>query len=687
MRNFAIALCILGFGLAPAMANHHYRPPAPPVAPVHPPTQHRPPVVPNQQILQQRQLQRGATQQMRAGETVNLGAFKAIDDKVGDWADFATLSEAELATLFKEMGVGDANFDRNQIKTMMLGEMAGSGAPPEALQQLSASLDAMIGLIQTSMASSIANYPTDMAREFKQIYAANCCGKAQFMAALGAAETKLANAFRSGFASSMAGMAAQNGAPPEQMAAMRGALVGGTTTVIFDAGDPSVIAASNMVANGRGGPTVVATNNNPGSNNAPPLNPGGTNTGNSNSNQTLPNPGTQNPVTQNPVTQNPVTQNPVTQNPVTQNPVTQNPVTQNPVTQNPVTQNPVTQNPITQNPVTQNPGPGQIITTFNLPPANPSSTNGGGQTLPTVLPKVDPVVLVEPNPGGGNSPSPATDSNPNPGGLLDLTIDPFTPDPSLTDGNGGLPDVMDTTGVDKTPVVVLGSGGEQGKTPDELRDEIVKLIGEIKRDPGRKPELMGELRDLNAEREKLVGQNNSSGLTGFYASDESKPILTAVPYVIDGAKIVVITVACVGTGGAACAGVAAVDTIVGYIDPVAGVVGNTIANYDNSGELGTSTVSAIGSQLYEEGSKAVGGKTFIQVIGSATVEGLGAKGEVLVKVAELGGKAIGEFGPGLVSNLGSSSSSYDASASLGSSGSGGSFYSGGSSGSGTLIQR
>ena len=268
--------------------------------------------------------------------------------------------------------------------------------------------------------------------------------------------------------------------------------------------------------------------------------------------------------------------------------------------------------------------------------------------------------------------------------MLELTP---TLDTSLIDEDGPLPDVMDTGGVDKTPVVVVGSGEDRGKTPDELRDEIIKLVGEIKQDPGRKPELMDELRDLNAEREKIVGQNNSSGWTGFWAGDTSGTILTAVPYVVDGTKIVVITVACVGTGGAACAGVAAVDTVFSFVDPAAGVVGNTIANYDNSGELGSSTIGAFGSQLYEESSKAVAGKTFVQVVGTATVEGLGAKGEVLVKVVELGGKAIGEFGPGLLPGGGGSNTSYDASATLGSGGSGGSFYSGGSSGSGSLIQR
>ena len=248
---------------------------------------------------------------------------------------------------------------------------------------------------------------------------------------------------------------------------------------------------------------------------------------------------------------------------------------------------------------------------------------------------------------------------------------------------------MDTEGVDKTPVVIVGSGEDQGKTDDELRSEITEIIDDIKADPGRKTELIEELRDLNEQLQNQVNQNNSSGWTGFWASDTSGTILTAIPYVVDGAKITVFAVACVGTGGAACAGVAAVDTVFSFVDPAAGVVGNTIANYDNSGELGSSTVGAIGNQLYEEGSKAVGGKAFTQVIGEVTIVGLGPKGEVLVKIAELGGKAVGEFGPGLFSGSrgGGSNTSYDASATLGSGGSGGSFYSGGSSGSGSLIQR
>ncbi|MCE7998225.1 MAG: hypothetical protein HEP70_05145 [Rhodobiaceae bacterium] len=628
---------------------------------------------------------------MRAAAASSV-SFKAIDDKVGDWGDFATLSEAELAALFKEMGIGDAQFDRNSIKNMMLAEMAGSGAPPEVLQQLGAQLDGMLGMLQTTIGTSIASYPTDMAREFKQIYAANCCGKAQFIAALGAAETKLANAFRNEFAGNMAGLATQSGAPSAQVAALRGALSGGTTVITYDAGDAAVIAASNMVGNGRGGATNVASNN------APPA-PPATNTGGG-TQPTTPAPPTP-PATNTGGGAQPTTPAPPappatnTGGGPTQNPPappvantgggpTQTPPA-TPTNQTPGTPPPLPTNSVPATPVV---GPPQV------PPQQPPVNPGGqmpaqppGQQPPGLLTLVTPPVDVEPVtlvPGGINTPPPAPlDTS----GLLDLTPDPKSPS---VEGGGELPDVLDTDRVDATPVdggpVTMDPGF--GNDPvDDLRDEIVAIIGEIERDPGRKPELVGELRDLNTNLQTLVNNNNTTGLTGFWAGDASGTILTAVPYVVDGAKITVIAVVCVGTGGAACAGVAAVDTAFSFVDPAAGVLGNTIANYDSSGNLGGSTVDAFSSQLYEEGSKMIAGKTFTQAIGAATVEGMGAKGEVLVKIVELGGKAIGEFGPALVSGGGGTNNSYDSSASLGSSGSGGSFYSSGSAGEGALIQR
>ena len=431
--------------------------------------------MPNQQILQQRQLQRGATQELRAAGSVNIASFKAIDDKVGDWGDFATLSESELAALFKEMGVGDAVFDRSTIKNMMLAEMAGSGAPPEAIQQLSAQLDGMLGMLQTTIGASMASFPGDMAREFKQIYAANCCGKAQFIAALGAAETKLANAFRSDFAAGMVGLAARNGAPPAQIEGMRGALMGGTTTIIYDAGDPGVIAASAMVANGRGGSTQVATNTNPGSNNAPPLNPGGNNsnpapplnpTGN-NTNPAPPFPGTTTSVTPTPVTPTPVTPTPVTPTPVTPTPVTPTPVTPTPVTPTPVTPTPVTPTPVTPTPVLPIPTTSVPVTpvtgtpvTPPVPPVRPIPGNPTSNPLPpttqppadlsNLLPPVkpEPVTLV---PGGIETPPPAPlDTT----GLLDLTPTPGT---TPVDGNNALPDPTNTQSTDPTALDEVSS--------------------------------------------------------------------------------------------------------------------------------------------------------------------------------------------------------------------------------------
>lgn len=451
MKSLLIVLALL-VPTSAALANHHYRPPAPPAHP--PPTQHRPPVInrppiqPQQQILQQRQLQRGVADQMRAASGSQV-ALTAIDDKVGDWGDFATLSEAELAALFKEMGIGDAQFDRNSIKNMMLAEMAGSGAPPEVLQQLSANLDSMLGLLQTTIGTSMANFPTDMAREFKQIYAANCCGKAQFIAALGAAETKLANAFRNEFASGMAGLAAQGGTPSAQVAAMRGALSGGTTVITYDAGDAAVIAASNMVGNGRGGPTSVASNTNPGGSS----NPGG----GSNRAPTL--PGSTTSVSPTPSPANPT--QPV--NPTPTNPA--QPV--NPTPTNPVqVVNPTPTNPVQPvNPTPANPTPqvklAPVIPTqpVNPTPANPTP-GAPNPALPTnsvpgtpATPPADNLLTLTP------PPSPLPDAN---------RVDPITgvsvPSSPNSNESGGAPS--------SAARPQSGSGGGGRSISDQIRGAL-----------------------------------------------------------------------------------------------------------------------------------------------------------------------------------------------------------------------
>ncbi len=458
MRSLMFVLALL-VPTSSALASPHYHPPSPPVhPPAHPPpTQHRPPVInrppvqPQQQILQQRQLQRGATQ--RGAMSAASLSLASIDDKVGDWGDFATLSEAELAALFKEMGIGDTQFDTSTIKNLMLAEMAGSGAPPDVVQQLAAQLDGMLGMLQGTIGASMSSFPTDMAREFKQIYSANCCGKAQFIAALGAAETKLANAFRNEFSNSLVGLAAQGGAPSSQVAALRGAMLGGTTVITYDAGDAAVIAASNMVANGRGGGTNVASNNNPpgGRNNAPPA-PPATNTGGG-TQQTPPAPPA-NPTPGTPPVGPPTNSVPTT--PVTGTPQVppQQPVV-NPGGQTPpaplVNPTPVTPPPgLPTNSVPTLP----VLGTPQMPPQQPA-VNPDSQTPPgppgqqptglltLVVPPADPepVSLV---PGGINPPA----SDPlDPSGLLDLTPSQDTP-PISPDGS--LPDPTDTQSVGPT---------------------------------------------------------------------------------------------------------------------------------------------------------------------------------------------------------------------------------------------
>lgn len=194
-------------------------------------------------------------------------SLAALDAKVDNWGDFANLSEDELTQLFESMGMGPEPFDRNAIKQQMLAQMSAEGAPPEARRQLLSMLDPMINQMEALVGGAGQNIPRQIAREFKQIYAANCCGEAQFIAALGAAETKVANQFRDRMSRSMGSMAGQNGMPPGAVDAMIGQMGGGTTNITYSANDPIVTTARNMIGNG--GQTQVSQNTPDPSNTSP----------------------------------------------------------------------------------------------------------------------------------------------------------------------------------------------------------------------------------------------------------------------------------------------------------------------------------------------------------------------------------------------------------------------------------
>lgn len=282
----------LGMGVClmmalPVSANHHFYhgPPSPPTPPPAPPVHHhpptppttRPPTPPTQQILERQRMQNAVRSRQSLGAATMGSSFTAIDDKVGDWSDFANLSEAELATLFAEMMPENDGFNGAMVKGMLTQQIQMSDAPPDVQRQMLAGVDQMVAQMGTMVGMSMASFPQDMAREFKQIYAANCCGQAQFIAALGAAETKVANKIRADFAR---GMTLPPGLPPGMSTAIAGNIAGGTTVITYSANDAEVRAAAAMVANGRpgvGGGTQIAGlpggNGGGGSSNAPPIPP------------------------------------------------------------------------------------------------------------------------------------------------------------------------------------------------------------------------------------------------------------------------------------------------------------------------------------------------------------------------------------------------------------------------------
>jgi len=218
---------------------------------------------------------RNAAQQ-RAAAREQL-TFGAVDDKISKWDDFATLSEAELAVLFAELTPDVNSIDRNGIKSTLSKEMDAAGAPADVIRQVLAGIDPLINQIEAMIGGAQQSYPTDMAREFKQIYAANCCGEAQFMQALGAAESKVANKLGKDL---IARVSSQDGFPPGFGAMLASGITGGNAVITYAANDPAIQAARALVTNGGGGgagapPAPVATNTGGGT---PPA-PVATNTG------------------------------------------------------------------------------------------------------------------------------------------------------------------------------------------------------------------------------------------------------------------------------------------------------------------------------------------------------------------------------------------------------------------------
>jgi hypothetical protein len=600
LKSLLVVLALL-VPVSSALANHHYRPPSPPPTQHRPPVINRPPVQQQQQILQQQRMRNAA--QQRAAQRDQL-TFGAVDDKISKWDDFATLSEAELAVLFTEMKPDVDGLDRNAIKAQVAAGLEAQGAPPDVIRQTLAGFDGLLTALVNEVAGGLQSYPTDMAREFKQIYAANCCGEAQFIQALGAAETKVANAFRDGMAATLA-----TRAPPAVAAMIAGQLGGGTTVITYAANDPTIQAARALVTNGGGGaatpPAPVATNTGGGT---PPA-PVATNTGGG----TPPAPVATN-----------------------------------------------TGGGTPPAPVATNTGGG-------TPPA-PVATNKGGATPPAVAAT---------NAGGGNA---------LPGGGL-LTPLPNAGTPFVNNGpTGQLPGAeLGGNSLAAPPVSGANIDGSligDARSVDIVRDEIKALVGEVKSNPGSQANLTAEIRLLNDDLQTLVNDANNSGVRAFWATDASGIILEYTEDGIDVAKVTVVGAACLGSGGAACAGVVAAEEGFKVIDPIAGAIGNAIDNYNdkiNSGSSGgletafDSSVAGAVEQFYEETAKILGGK-------------LTNFGEFSKKIGEEIVKRIGKAiysGDIKVSPSSGGSSNYDAAASFGSTAAGTSF----TSSSGQVIQR
>lgn len=249
-----LAGCLASSDAYAAPYGHGHAPgPRPPSPPVQPPSA-------VQQQIQQQQMLKSASPLKNASRLPPVAATLA--DDVGSWSDFGSLSDKELAALFKEMGLDIAigtGFSGDQLVDMMIQQARAEGYPADQIAQLEATLRANTGPLASTLDTLNSSGANDLARAFKQEYARTCmCDDAAFATALSRAETRV-------IADGQAAILSSMGVPPDVASSMAG-----NVTVVYGRTDPEIQLASDIVSSGGGGGSVVASSAPP-----PPSDSGG----------------------------------------------------------------------------------------------------------------------------------------------------------------------------------------------------------------------------------------------------------------------------------------------------------------------------------------------------------------------------------------------------------------------------
>lgn len=201
-----------------------------------------------QQQIQQQQILKSASPLSSASRMPPVAA--SLAEEVDTWSDFGSLSDEELAALFKEMGLDVAlgtGFSGDQLVDMLIKQARAEGLPSDQIAQLEAMLRSNSGPLASTLDSLQSSGATDLARAFKQEYARTCmCDDAAFATALSRAETRV-------IADGEARILSSLGVPPATAREMAG-----TVTVVYDRTDDEIKLAGNIVSSGGGGNTAVA---------------------------------------------------------------------------------------------------------------------------------------------------------------------------------------------------------------------------------------------------------------------------------------------------------------------------------------------------------------------------------------------------------------------------------------------
>ncbi len=187
--------CLFSLNVAMAAPPHHPPPPSHP--PVRPPVVVRPPTLPNQVILEQRRARDMAERRREEEISITPREADTIDDnKI--WDDVANMSGAELFALLDPQEFQIEGLDRESLdaaKALVIADLKAEGRSTGQMQDMTRMVDGTFRGIEHKAWEKGNDFTFEVAKEFKRIYAANCCGEAEFSRALGEAKSIVSNQF------------------------------------------------------------------------------------------------------------------------------------------------------------------------------------------------------------------------------------------------------------------------------------------------------------------------------------------------------------------------------------------------------------------------------------------------------------------------------------------------------------